>query len=635
MYAYHPHHQVDFDIDVTELDETSPSQPHPPGTKIVLKPHQLTLLARCKHFESSAIPISDSRDLRDHAHEDDVIETQVGIIGDRVGAGKSFVVLALISDDTSVVRNEGLIRESFGNNRVVRLTRDRRRVIRTNLLVIPHNLCSQWEGYIRAYSDTLKCRVINKQRALDVTLQEDMDTIEEFDLVVVTTTYYNRFVERVNSRHLKFRRVFFDEVDNLHLPSCQPVEALFFWFITASYGNLLYPRGLTRWDPTLGHYIYCAHGLRHAGFVKSLFVEIYNHLSRDYMKLMVIKNSEAFVESSTHLPDIINNYVRCRTPPAINILHGIVDKQIIAFLNAGDINAAMQFITPNNRTSEDNIVHLMIDRYTRQLRNLEARTRFAESYDYDTDAERQNELTRLQTQREETQARVDAIQERIRHASTCAICMEEEIEKKCITPCCSNAFCFVCINRWMANRKICPMCKNTLTVQNILVVDEDATGGGASTSAAAQEDDFDDTVPNERYDKIKNLELVLRRLPRDAKTLIFSSYEHSFESIGEVLDGIGLTHKQLKGNGAQVRCIVESYKSDAAGHTDALLLNARSAASGLNLENTTDVIMFHKFDTEIEKQIVGRAQRYGRTCPLRVWYLMYDNEMSNVPAAAE
>jgi SNF2 family DNA or RNA helicase len=70
--------------------------------------------------------------------------------------------------------------------------------------------------------------------------------------------------------------------------------------------------------------------------------------------------------------------------------------------------------------------------------------------------------------------------------------------------------------------------------------------------------------------------------------------------------------------------IVREYRE---GGLDVLLVNTNNYGNGLNFENTTDVIMLHKFDTEIEHQVLGRAQRCGRTEPLNVWYLLHENEL--------
>jgi len=58
------------------------------------------------------------------------------------------------------------------------------------------------------------------------------------------------------------------------------------------------------------------------------------------------------------------------------------------------------------------------------------------------------------------------------------------------------------------------------------------------------------------------------------------------------------------------------------------MLNAQYFGAGMNLQMTTDIIMYHRFDKEMEEQIIGRAQRLGRAVdkPLNVYYLLHDNE---------
>jgi SNF2 family DNA or RNA helicase len=44
---------------------------------------------------------------------------------------------------------------------------------------------------------------------------------------------------------------------------------------------------------------------------------------------------------------------------------------------------------------------------------------------------------------------------------------------------------------------------------------------------------------------------------------------------------------------------------------------------GMNLENTTDIIFVHNMDPQREKQVIGRAHRYGRKNALSIWYIDY------------
>jgi hypothetical protein len=58
-------------------------------------------------------------------------------------------------------------------------------------------------------------------------------------------------------------------------------------------------------------------------------------------------------------------------------------------------------------------------------------------------------------------------------------------------------------------------------------------------------------------------------------------------------------------------------------------LNALNYGSGINLQMATDIIIYHELNIELETQVIGRAQRLGRTSSLNVYYLLNDNEKIN------
>jgi SNF2 family DNA or RNA helicase len=133
---------------------------------------------------------------------------------------------------------------------------------------------------------------------------------------------------------------------------------------------------------------------------------------------------------------------------------------------------------------------------------------------------------------------------------------------------------------------------------------------------------------NPSFDKVKNLEiLVKKKLSENSKSkiLIFSISDYSFSSIEPVLQKQNVRYAYIKGNSNQINSVVKKYKGD---EINVLLVNCINYGSGLNLENTTDIIMFHKMDSQIKGQVIGRAQRPGRTNPLNVHFLLHDNEIS-------
>jgi SNF2 family DNA or RNA helicase len=604
-----------YDVMIEELDDSNDQSEQPRNSKILLWDHQLTLLKKCKDYENDKQYLCQYKKLCENNPNitgEDFVRTQVGIIGDRVGSGKSFVILALIADND--ITDFGSTIKSYGHNRVVLCFAERSINIKTNLLVIPHNLVSQWEAYIRAFSDNMKYMIISKMKHVEQ-LYERETNVPSYDLLVVTQSYYVRVAHFLTSRSFRMQRIIYDEIDNMNLPNCITIDSNFYWFVTASYGNLLYPRGFCRWDHSQNRSIWYATGLRNSGFVKDLFMDLFNNLSKDFVKILVIKNNDEYVQTSISLPPTISNIIKCKTPLAINVLDGFVDREVIMSLNAGDIASALQRISPSHRSTEDNLISIQIDRYARELSNYNIRLQSTSQMHFDTEEQKNTEMNRLIKKKEEYQKKIDGIKDRIRNTNTCCICYDD-IQNKSIAPCCSNSYCFLCINIWLAKHKNCPICKRNLPATDLLVVED-------NTSNIANLTINDDEV-SEQFDKLKNLEIIIKKRATNGKILVYSSYDMSFSNITNILDNIGIKYAYLKGNENHVRKTIERYKTE---DLNVLLVNYRNYGSGLNLENTSDIIMFHKVESEMEKQVIGRAARIGRNGSLNVWYLLYDNEL--------
>jgi SNF2 family DNA or RNA helicase len=173
----------------------------------------------------------------------------------------------------------------------------------------------------------------------------------------------------------------------------------------------------------------------------------------------------------------------------------------------------------------------------------------------------------------------------------------------------------------LGTKAICPYCKARLTTNDLLILSDTKPENAAEEIKTYTQIggimDFSTS-----HSKLQNLEVLLEA-KRGGKILIFSCSDTSFAKLTPILERKRIKYEYLKGNGSHVNNVMEKYKT---GDINVLLVNVRYYGSGFNMENTTDVIMFHKFDTEIEKQVVGRAQRFGRTSELNVWYLMYENE---------
>ncbi|PNH00636.1 putative helicase [Tetrabaena socialis] len=328
--------------------------------------------------------------------------------------------------------------------------------------------------------------------------------------------------------------------------------------------------------------------------------------------MLVIKNTDAFVIKSMSLAPISHTIVRCRTPTTINLLNGIVDRMLIEYLNAGDIVSALQYINPANKDTEENIVIALIDKYDRTLRALDAKHAYMLSASGDgTEAE---EFARVTRKQHETRQKIECLRERITSTNTCCICYEN-ISNKSVAPCCSNSYCLRCISTWLSQKTQCPMCKASLRVPDLMVVST-----GVSKEPQPERENGQTSDSNS---KAKNLEIILQRRAPDDKILIFSSNDKGLADASYVLAKNNIRYSYLKGNQHQINAVLKDHNH---GDLDVLLVNPTNYGCGINMEKTTDIIMLHKFDTEIERQVIGRAHRYGQVSSLRVWYLIYDNE---------
>ena len=595
------HSNVEDLVDMEMLDR---------ATNIQLRLHQYTLLKHCLALEKTRrLQLSDGK----------FCDTKGGIIGDKVGAGKSFVILSMVlhpmQPDTSAVRNV----TNLGNGMVTLYESETPDASfgSSNLLVIPHNLSTQWFEYTQRFYKTgdeqsPRVLLVNRNRIIDE-IENRHIRLAEFKLVIVTNTMYNRLVNLTGRWNLKWQRAIFDEVDNTHFPSCPEVMAEFNWFVTASFGNLIYPYGLRQWSSNREQHVFRASGLPHSGYIKNIFVGLKDHKYISYA--LVLKNEDAFVDRASNLPEPQVTNIICRTPLTIRVLQGLVSRTIIDSLNAGDIETAIRNTRTGQRRSEDSIITMLLSKWQDQL-----------------DACGENEHEK----RAKLIEKMETVKNRIREAETCCICMDT-VENKTVAPCCSNAYCFKCIHLWLAKSPVCPLCKAPTMPTELLIVDNNVTPDQEASipaPAPAPAPPIDAvTNTSEAFDKAENLKnlLTARLRDPDAKILIFSSYDRSFAHVHTVLGQMGIHPAYLKGNAHVIRNTLNRYKS---GEQRVLFVNVDHYGSGLNLEMTTDVIMFHRFDSEIEKQIIGRAQRPGRWCALKVWYLLHQNELVNAQVDA-
>lgn len=624
-------HQV-MDIHVSEIAVGYPLAPQPENCRIPLKPHQLALLQRCIDFEREKIMLNNYEAARKRLpsmSENDHVFTHVGIIGDKVGAGKSYVVLGLIMSKHNTERRQFSV-EAFGSNKVIAMLSDNRALYNTNVVVIPHTILHQWETYVSSFCPHIQYATVFNQKQLDV-FARDITKLGQFDCVFLGSNYHNAFARLLDVNTVKIRRAIYDEVDSMSIPNSVEMPCFFYWFVTASFGNLLYPQGFRHFDTRTGRSINYATGIRNNGFIKNVFTDVFqNKKRRDIFSALVLKNKDDFVDSSFYLQDPEITIIKCKETRTIHLLSGLVERNIMDCLNAGDEQAAIELIDPRRKNNMDNLMNILIQKYMDDLHNIHVQINAVSQMTFMNEGERDGRIKRLEERKTTLEAKVQSVRDRLQNTHMCCICYDN-MTTKTITKCCNNAFCFACIHTWLNLHTVCPLCKAHMQSKDLYVVEN-----RSSEEIAEKQRQFEVEHRNAQQigvhnDKFQNLLLLLKQREPHSKFLIFSNYENTFNNMADVLHENGMRFGYMKGTRTHLDYKLNEYRS---GNLDILLVNGSSYGCGLNLENTTHVVMFHKCDTELEKQVIGRAQRVGRKSVLKITYLLHENEVQEEVAPA-
>ena len=167
------------------------------------------------------------------------------------------------------------------------------------------------------------------------------------------------------------------------------------------------------------------------------------------------------------------------------------------------------------------------------------------------------------------------------------------------------------------SKKECPMCRAVVNIDKVhIIVDASKTSKKNTTKELPEK--MDVLINNIKANPAK-------------RTLVFS--EFTFKHIEKAFKENEIKYSQLNGSGYRISNIIREFKE---GNFQVLLLNAQHFGAGLNLQFTDDILIYHRMSKDLEKQVVGRAQRLGRTTPLNITYLCYENEypMKNINKAA-
>ena len=620
--------QIDYIV-----DDSSPKIENPEDITISLKEHQLAMIYKMSDLEKPDMKKLDSEN-------SEWFKTDFGALCDKVGSGKSLTILGLIANNKQLYPDEKCLK-SFGN--MVHIYSKSQLYIPINMIVVPHGIVSQWEKYINDFTN-LKNYVIKSNKVTQEFLEklsnyrENQEEVFDMDIVLVSSTQYNKIgkimlYQSWNDRPISISRLIIDEVDSIKIPSSSQILAEFTWFISSSDRKLQNPRGYTVYKP----YTYENwHGdivnttravtvdkITHSGFFKTLLLNLEQIRCNSLKRQIYLKSKPEFVENSFKLPEIKSHIIKCLGNLYVNVLNGVVSQDIMNMINAGDISSAVEAIGCSTE-DEEGLIKLVTKDLEKNLKNKQIEYDAKQQMTYSNETAKFQALEKIHKDIKEIEMKIKNIKDRIVDTEACPICCDE-ISNKVIVKCCNNAFCFECLTLSLSHKQACPLCRKSIAKKDIIVLKSDVEE--VEEEMEEEDDDSKRTkIENlKKYvDKLMKINMTTKIKKNKKKILIFSEFEQSLNEIETYLLDSAYKYDKLKGSTTTINNKVMKYKGE---ETDILLLNSKYFGSGLNLENTTDIFMFHKMTQSMETQVIGRAQRPGRKNTLHVHRLFYENEM--------
>lgn len=607
----------------TTDDASPPSSSSALGVPLFL--HQATDVAAMRVMETEAIPISCSPFQNNSVKA--FMKTAVGLLADAPGSGKSFTMLAHVAtrpvvdtrmrqsqpqhaqfaaDGASTSTPESS-EEQYYTERTTSLFFDKVHItymrssvkmVESNIFLVPRGTLRQWLSYAQdlARIPSEQILAIKTPNVVNSRLLEEVME-GKYRYIFVTDTSYREFrqMARNSNDFTTFQRFIIDEADSIHIPSFSPMRATFTWFVTANYENL------NRRACTV--------------FIRKLFADTYDRSFSYYRgieKELVVRSTDDFVRQSLHLPPMNVRSVLARASSLMTSLREHVSSEVMEAIYACDVASATAKLGCSAATSEDGLISAITERYKHEIEVLNNAMRTAPI----------SSLQTLHQRISETESKIDNIVQRVRQVECCPISLDE-IQVKAVTPCCQNAFEFRCLAQALQRSARCPMCKTPTQASDIIVKTRDDGEEEPVLSREQQRQrEYRERVPFKNKAEAVRHELGEALRDPNAKVLVFSSY--NMDNVIDYTRGIaGGMLREIKG----ATSVIDKYITDFHnGRLRVLLLNANHFGAGLNLECATHIITLHSMSDDKYQQLVGRAQRPGRTGPLSVINVRYEGE---------
>lgn len=617
------------------LDDTCPKIIQPKSLIVELMEHQKTAIYAMKELEDRGYV-----DIKYKYYDNELknlrIETNVGILGDKVGSGKTLIVTSLLLEQP-VVKDRPVY---FASDRYTTIKDIGKQydILNISVIIVPKSIQHQWED---VFKNSVSIDVFKYISHVDATTRElltEFDSILKLDCTdeAISKTTMKKNVKKESIKtsvkimdkdnnpdkiltvlcnehtivdviekfgHAKWNRIIIDEADTVQFAALNKIKSSFVWLVTGTTNGIPYSS---------------------KKYIKDIFGKNLTWLP----DFLLVKNKNEYIDMSIELPKPNRIIIKCHTPSEVRLLAEHIPKNIMNMINAGNTDDAIKSLNCHVDTT-DNIFKVISRNYVMAIKNKEIELDAEKKKKYnnlDKDNEQKKRIKKLELVIGKLQSKLTSMKKTLYESANdelCPICMGE-FDKPTMVDCCAHKYCFNCLTLTLnSNSGKCPVCQTKVTKNKMHIVTD---AQDDSSNDNDNDSNHNDKKPKrEMRDKIIEL-LDIVKSNKKGRFLVFADYDKTFSKIEQVLVDNKIKYGILQGSGTKVKKTLEDFQK---GKINVIMLNAKNFGAGMNLQCATDIVMYHRFTEEMEEQIIGRGQRLGREGTLNVYYLIHDNEKSS------
>ena len=587
-----------------DLNENSKLYEQPKNIKTELKPHQLAGLYKIMEMEQNEYIYYKENINNEDYYE---IRTNIGIIGDKVGYGKTLIALSLISElkvnnifinDKSIKTYNINMNNNDNNSMIIKhinptIDNISNKFIKSTLIIVPRGpVYNQWVMTIKKQTtlnileidDYRKIKTLPKLRIGNEEIIKKY--FEKYDAILIKNTTLRKLLMYYYNSNLilNWSRIIVDEAHDT-LNSIGNLSYLYLWLISASYSKILYIKsGLTN------------------------NISLIKNLLKNELNYITVKSNSNFIKKSFELPEIYETIYKCKMSSKLNAIRPFLSKSLIEKLDASDLQGMIKEMG-GKVISENSIIDIFTANLKKDIHNKKCELQHYNRLEMDENERNlkieliSNNILILENRLSELTKRLSYIDEKI-----CSICLDNISNPIYLK--CSHTFCSKCLIIWHKTKKTCPECRENIDLSGTILT---------KIKNNDNDNDNDNIISRSK----ENILLDIIKKNNEGKFLIFSKIENGFTNIKNILNENNISFNEIKGNTGCMNNILKNFKE---GKLKVILLNTTYAGSGIDISFATDVIIYHAMSS-YKHQAIGRAYRVGREIPLNVHTLLYEHEV--------